>query len=153
MKHRADTFDLDPWACAGPAVNLHLLCAVSLCLVRHQVHVARLARVSIRVACEGHFLSMCSAIRAGCPFPRTTVCAKVGSEQQEVGRCTRCRAQKVVETMVTDLGCAPPPKFPTRAVAGAWLALRAEAAALQELRRKVKPCAPVPSPLLMWGAC
>ena len=42
--------------------------------------------------------------------------------------------------MVTDLGCAPPPKFPTRAVAGAWLALRAEAAALQELRRKVQLC-------------
>ena len=33
--------------------------------------------------------------------------------------------------MVTDLGCGPPPKFPTRAVAGAWLALRAEAGALQ----------------------
>ena len=43
---------------------------------------------------------------------------------------------------MTDLGCALPPKFPTRAVAGAWLALRAEAAALQELRRKVKPFAP-----------
>jgi hypothetical protein len=46
------------------------------------------------------------------------------------GRLALRRAQKVVETMVTDLGCGPPPKLPTRAVAGAWLALRAEAGAL-----------------------
>ena len=64
----------------------------------------------------------------------------VGSAPSRAVERAGRRAQKVVETMVTDLGCAPPPKFPTRAVAGAWLALRAEAAALQELRRKVQLC-------------
>jgi len=89
------------------------------------------------VAWEG-FWQACLSARPPLPCPLD----KTWSAQHRPRALDRARrrSQKVVETMVTDLGCAPPPKFPTRAVAGAWLALRAEAAALQELRRKVYFC-------------
>lgn len=48
-----------------------------------------------------------------------------------------CRPQKIVETMITDMGCAALPRVATRAVCGAWLAVRVEAAALQSLKRRV----------------
>ena len=48
-----------------------------------------------------------------------------------------CRPQKIVETMIMDMGCAALPRMATRAVCGAWLGLRAEAAALQGLKRRV----------------
>ena len=74
------------------------------------------------------------------PSSWTSICQVSQAQPYIIWALRRLRrAQKVVETMVTDLGCALPPKFPTRAVAGAWLALRAEAGTLQELRRKVRP--------------
>ena len=39
--------------------------------------------------------------------------------------------------MISDTGCAAPVHVPTRAICGAWLALRAEAASLQDLKRRV----------------
>lgn len=48
-----------------------------------------------------------------------------------------CRPQKVVETIILDMGCAPLVRMPTRAICGAWLALRAEAASLQDLKRRL----------------
>lgn len=49
-----------------------------------------------------------------------------------------CRAQKSVETALTDLNMTTTPDMPTRETCGAWLALRREIIELQDLKRKVQ---------------
>ncbi|KAK9805209.1 hypothetical protein WJX72_006091 [[Myrmecia] bisecta] len=58
--------------------------------------------------------------------------------QQQLNRVTGgARAQKSVDTALTELGIPGPPTVPTRAVCGAWLALRAEVIAMQDLKRRL----------------
>lgn len=49
-----------------------------------------------------------------------------------------CRAQKLVDTTMSELGVSGPPAVPTRATCGAYLALRAEVIALLELRKTLQ---------------
>ena len=50
----------------------------------------------------------------------------------------RCRAQKLVDTTMLELGVPGPPNVPTRATCGAYLALRAEVIAMLELRKTLQ---------------
>ena len=49
-----------------------------------------------------------------------------------------CRAQKLVDTTMGELGVPGPPAVPTRATCGAYLALRAEVIAMLELRKTLQ---------------
>ena len=51
---------------------------------------------------------------------------------------TFCRAQKLVDTTMGELGVPGPPDVPTRATCGAYLALRAEVIAMLELRKTLQ---------------
>ena len=48
------------------------------------------------------------------------------------------RGQKLVETLLAEVGCAASPEVPTRATCGAWLALRQEVIALQETKKRLQ---------------
>ena len=48
------------------------------------------------------------------------------AKAQVAGLSGGARAQKAVEMTLAELGIHGPPKNPTRAICGAWLALRAE---------------------------
>jgi hypothetical protein len=52
--------------------------------------------------------------------------------------CILRRGQKLVEQMLTELGLTNSPEMPTRATCGAWLALRLEIIALQDLKRRMQ---------------
>ena len=52
--------------------------------------------------------------------------------------CLYCRAQKLVDTTMAELGVPGPPAVPTRATCGAYLALRAEVIAMLELRKTLQ---------------
>lgn len=49
-----------------------------------------------------------------------------------------CRAQKLVDTTMSELGVPGPPAVPTRATCGAYLALRAEVIAMLEMRKTLQ---------------
>ena len=65
-----------------------------------------------------------------------------GSVKPEMQYCDKvrghCRAQKLVDTTMLELGVPGPPNVPTRATCGAYLALRAEVIAMLELRKTLQ---------------
>ena len=52
--------------------------------------------------------------------------------------CAYCRAQKLVDTTMAELGVAAGPAVATRATCGAYLALRAEVISMLEMRKTLQ---------------
>mmetsp|Transcript_36457 Transcript_36457/g.102972 ORF Transcript_36457/g.102972 Transcript_36457/m.102972 type:complete len:412 (-) Transcript_36457:166-1401(-) len=70
-------------------------------------------------------------------YARSAHTQEVGNTQV-AGLIGGTRAQKTVDITLLELGIKGPPTVPTRAVCGAWLALRAEVIQVLELKKRVQ---------------
>ena len=82
----------------------------------------------------------CTMYSLPCTHAQVPECERLPdqSEVYKLQQLRSCRAQKLVDTTMAELGVPGPPAVPTRATCGAYLALRAEVIAMLEMRKTLQ---------------